>query len=227
MTSAPRGASGGPAGPERLGLLVLAVILVGLTLRSPIVGVPPVLGAIGAELAFSSTTAALLTSLPLLAFALLSPAVPQLMRRLGVDLTLLLCLVLLGAAILLRPWVGAAGLLLGTLAVGAAITMGNVVIPVLVRRDAREKVPQVMAASTSAYGLGQAVAAGAAVPVAVLAGSRADSGAGCWCSGGGGRRRLARAGGLVARGLLRDAVPAVLHRRHLDARAAGGVGRAQ
>lgn len=172
MTSAPRGASGAPAGPERLGLLVLAVILVGLTLRSPIVGVPPVLGAISAELAFSSTTAALLTSMPLLAFALLSPAVPQLMRRLGVDLTLLLCLVLLGAAILLRPWVGAAGLLLGTLAVGAAITMGNVVVPVLVRRDAGEKVPQVMAASTSAYGLGQAVAAGVAVPVAVLAGWR-------------------------------------------------------
>lgn len=172
MTSAPRGAPGGPAGPERLGLLVLAVILVGLTLRSPIVGVPPVLGAISAELAFSPTTAALLTSLPLLAFALLSPAVPQLMRRLGVDLTLLLCLVLLGAAILLRPWVGAAGLLIGTLAVGAAITMGNVVIPVLVRRDAGEKVPQVMAASTSAYGLGQAVAAVAAVPVAVLAGWR-------------------------------------------------------
>ncbi|MGQ7787581.1 MFS transporter [Nesterenkonia sp. K-15-9-6] len=172
MAPAPRGASGGPAGPERLGLLVLAVILVGLTLRSPLVGVPPVLGAISAELAFSPTTAALLTSLPLLAFALLSPAVPQLMRRLGVDLTLLLCLVLLGAAILLRPWVGAAGLLLGTLAVGAAITMGNVVIPVLVRRDAGEKVPQVMAASTSAYGLGQAVAAGAAVPVAVLAGWR-------------------------------------------------------
>ncbi|MDZ5077325.1 hypothetical protein [Nesterenkonia sp. HG001] len=60
MTSAPRGAPGGPAGPERLGLLVLAVILVGLTLRSPIVGVPPVLGAISAELAFSPTTVAVL-----------------------------------------------------------------------------------------------------------------------------------------------------------------------
>lgn len=160
------------SGSGQLWLLVLAVVLVGLTLRSPIVGIPPLLNTISADLEYSATTAALLTSLPLLAFALLSPVVPLLMRVMGVDFTLVTCLVILGSAIVTRPWVGGAGLLVGTMLVGAAITMGNVVIPVLVRRDAGQHVPRVIAASTSAYGLGQALAAFTAVPLAVLVGWR-------------------------------------------------------
>lgn len=67
-------------------------------------------------------------------------------------------LVLLTAAIVLRPWTNVAGLLVATAVVGVAITIGNVVVPVLVRCDAGSHVPQVMAASVGSYGVGQTLA---------------------------------------------------------------------
>ena len=158
--------------PHGFALLVIAVVLVGLTLRGPIVGVPPLLTAIQADLLLGPATAGLITSLPLLAFALLSPLVSGLVRRLGVDHTLLLSLLLLGTAIGLRPWTGASGLLIGTAVVGIAITIGNVTVPVLVRRDAGRHVPQVMAVSVGAYGIGQTLAVYLAVPMASVAGWR-------------------------------------------------------
>lgn len=152
--------------------LVVVVVLVGLTLRGPVVGVPPVLDRIREDLSIGPATAGLVTALPLLAFALLSPFVSGLVARLGVDRALLASLVLLTAAIGLRPWTGVAGLLIATAAIGVAITIGNVVVPVLVRRDAGAHVPQVMAASVGAYGLGQTMVVYLAVPVAVVAGWR-------------------------------------------------------
>lgn len=155
-----------------LGLLVVAVVLIGLTLRGPIVGVPPLLATIRADLGIGPATAGLVTSLPLLAFAVLSPVVSGLAGRLGVERTILLSMVLLGVAIVTRPWTGVSGLLVGTAAVGIAITIGNVVLPVLVRRDAGPHVPQVMAASVGAYGVGQTIAVYLAVPIAAVAGWR-------------------------------------------------------
>lgn len=160
------------AAPGGLGLLVVAVVLIGLNLRAPVVGVTPLLEQISADLALSPAQAGLLTSLPLLSFAVLSPFVGDLARRLGVDRTLLLTLAVLAAATALRPWGGTAGLLVGTAVVGVAITVGNVVVPVLVRRDAPGHVSQVMALSTSSYGVGQGLATLVAVPLAAVVGWR-------------------------------------------------------
>ncbi|MDO5493200.1 MAG: MFS transporter [Nesterenkonia sp.] len=148
------------------------MVLVGLTLRGPIVGIPPLIPVISEDLSLDPSTAALLTSLPLLMFATLSPVVPMVVRRIGIDRTLLCGMGLLGLALMSRPWSGGLGMLIGTVGVGAAITVGNVVVPALVRRDAGPQVPRVMAASTSAYGVGQAVMAFSAVPVAHAIGWR-------------------------------------------------------
>ncbi|GAA3513173.1 MFS transporter [Georgenia daeguensis] len=160
----------GPAAADRavprVGLLLVAIVLVGLNLRAPIVGVPPLIPALSAELDLTGSAAGLLTSLPLLCFAVVSPLVVLLVRRLGVDRAVLLSLLLLGLATALRPW-GSFGLLLGgTALVGVAITVGNVLVPIAVRRDAGRRTAVVMAASTGSYGVGQGVAAALAVPVA-------------------------------------------------------------
>ncbi|MCK6209192.1 MFS transporter [Georgenia sp. EYE_87] len=179
------GSAGGPAagGPAaggaaarwtapRVGLLVVAVVLVGLNLRAPIVGVPPLIPALSEELSLTGSAAGLLTSLPLLCFAVVSPLVVLLVRAVGVDRSLLLSLLLLCLATALRPW-GSFGLLLaGTALVGVAITVGNVLVPIAVRRGAGLRTAAVMAASTSSYGVGQGVAAMLAVPVANQVGWR-------------------------------------------------------
>ncbi|GAA4425325.1 MFS transporter [Georgenia halophila] len=149
-----------------LGALIVAVVLVGLNLRAPIVGIAPLIPALSADLGLAPTTAGLLTSLPLLCFALVSPLVAPLARRLGPDGALLMGLGLLAVATVFRPWGSGLVLLAGTALVGVAVTVGNVVVPVIVRRDAGTRAPMVMAISTSAYGAGQGLTAAAAVPVA-------------------------------------------------------------
>lgn len=163
-----------PQAPRATGLVTLTVaaLLIGLTLRGPITGIPPLLSDIAADLSLTPAAAGLATTLPLIAFAVLSPIVPELGRRLGVNRAILLSLLVLGLAIGLRPWFGSTGFLLATLIVGAAITVGNVLMPVVIRREAGKYVPQVMAASISAYGLGQGLTAFAAVPAANVVGWR-------------------------------------------------------
>ncbi|WP_211489960.1 MFS transporter, partial [Georgenia thermotolerans] len=172
--SAPAPAGPGPSAPAPagLGLLVVATVLIGLNLRGPIVGIPPLIDEISADLGLTATTAGLITSLPLVCFAVGSPFVALLARRFGLERTLLVALLLLGAAIALRPWDGLAPLLTGTVVVGAAITVGNVLVPVLVRRDGGRHVKSIMAASTSSYGVGGALAAAVAVPMAAQIGWR-------------------------------------------------------
>jgi MFS transporter, CP family, cyanate transporter len=158
--------------PDGVGLLVMATVLVGLCLRGPIVGIPPLIGQIGADLDLSGTTAGLITSLPLVCFAVGSPLVAPLAQRLGLDRSLLVALVVLGLAVALRPWGGLPLLLAGTVVAGMAITVGNVLLPVVVRRDAGGRTKGVMAASTSSYGMGAALAAAVAVPMAGYLGWR-------------------------------------------------------
>lgn len=160
------------APPPGLVPLTVVVVLIGLNLRSPVVGVPPLLTTIAEDLGLSAAVSALLISVPLACFALLSPAVGVLARRLGNDRTVLLGLLVLAAALAVRP-LGGLGLLLGgTVAVGVAITIGNVLVPVLVRHQAGPRTPAVMAASTSSYGVGQGLATLVAVPLALVVGWR-------------------------------------------------------
>jgi len=153
-------------------LLVAALILVGLNLRGPIVGIPPVISEISADLTLSPAAAGLLTSVPLLCFATLSPVAGALARKVGLDRVILLSLVVIGLGIVLRPWGGAGVMLLGTAAIGCAITVGNVVVPVIVRRDAGQRTKQVMALSTTSYTMGATLAAAVTAPLAVLVGWR-------------------------------------------------------
>ncbi|WP_150459986.1 MFS transporter [Nesterenkonia ebinurensis] len=155
--------------------LIVAVVLIGLTLRGPIVGIPPLLSRISADFDFSPAVAGLVTSVPLMAFAVISPFVAVVARRVGVNRSICLALVLLGAAILVRPWIGGSGFLMMTAVVGIAITIGNVLLPVVVRRDGGPHIPKIMAASVSAYGLGQGLVAAIAVPLALLVGWRWSS----------------------------------------------------
>ncbi len=152
--------------------LVIVVILVGANLRGPITGVPPLLSDIRTDLGLDPTQAGLVTALPLLAFAVFSPLVAPIAQRVGLNRALLLSLMLLGLGIVVRPWFGAGIFLAGTALVGLAITIGNVVLPVIIRRDAPERIPTVMAVSTASYGIGQGLIALLAVPVAVIVGWR-------------------------------------------------------
>jgi len=116
-------------------LLTLAIVLIALNYRGPIVAVAPVLDDVRSDLALSAVVAGLLTSIPVLCFAIASPPASALIARIGPEraVTVSLLGVLLGT--LLRSLGGEAWLVAGTIVIGFAITIGNVVLPVVIRRD--------------------------------------------------------------------------------------------
>jgi CP family cyanate transporter-like MFS transporter len=116
-------------------LVVVGVLVAALSLRGPIVAPTPVLRDIERDLSIGASTAGLLTTAPVLMFALLTPLAALVIRRAGAEIALLVTLigVLVGTAIRALP--GFPAMLVGMIVIGAAITIGNVVIPVVIRRD--------------------------------------------------------------------------------------------
>lgn len=147
-------------------VLVALVFLVALNLRPAVTSVGPVLPRMAEELALSEPLQGLLGALPLLAFAVGSPLVHRLTRRTGVDVALLLALLLLAAGLALRSFTGLPGLWIGTVIAGLAIAVGNVLVPVVVRRDYRSRVAVATGFFTMFMTVAAATASGTAVPLA-------------------------------------------------------------
>ncbi len=149
-----------------------AVLLVALNLRGAIAAVGPVLPELRSDLALSATTAGLLTALPVLCFAALAPAAAWVGRRLGTGAALLGSLVALAAGTALRVLDGASVLLAGTFVVGAAMTVGNVLLPVVVKGGFGPRAGAVTGLYTAALAAGAALTAALSAPVAELGGWR-------------------------------------------------------
>src|SRR5215211_577845 len=151
-------------------LLVLGIVLLAANLRSALTSVTPLIGQIRTDTGISNGVAELLTTLPLLAFGVLSPVAPRLARRIGMERVLLASLLLLAAGILLRSAGTVVVLFLGTAIVGAAIVVGNVLLPALVKHEFPERVGLMTSVYLTALGITGALAAGVSVPVAQLTG---------------------------------------------------------
>ncbi len=115
--------------------VVVGIVLVALNLRGPILAPAPILGTLREDLGLSPTTAGLLTTLPVLCFALAGPFVPRLIRRVGPDGAVLACLLGILIGTIVRSSGPGASVFLGTVVIGASIMIGNIVVPVIIRRD--------------------------------------------------------------------------------------------
>ncbi|MGB6008997.1 MFS transporter [Castellaniella sp.] len=142
---------------------ILGVMLIAMSLRAPITGIGPLIGAISADLGLGGAAAGALVALPLLAFACASLVAPALGQRLGVERSLFASMVILVFGILLRSGGGAAALFAGTAAAGLAIAIGNVLLPTLLKQGFADRA----ASLTAAYVLAMSLAAGVASVVAV------------------------------------------------------------
>jgi len=146
-----------------------AVLLAAFNLRTAVTSVGPVLDELSAGVGLSGGGAGLLTTLPVLSFALLGSVTPRLARRYGDRRLMCATLLLMAAGVLSRSLVAAAApfLLLSIVALTGG-AMGNVLLPVLVKRHFADRVPLVTAAYTTALALGSTAAAALTVPLASL-----------------------------------------------------------
>jgi CP family cyanate transporter-like MFS transporter len=154
---------------NRGALLLVGILLVAANLRPSITSVGPVLGTIRESLHLSSGTASALISVPLVAFALISPVAPALARRLGMERAIGAALGALAVGIVIRslPWLP--GLWIGTALLGVAIAVLNVIMPALIKRDYPERIGQLTGTYSAIQAAVAAIAAGVAVPIAGVA----------------------------------------------------------
>jgi CP family cyanate transporter-like MFS transporter len=147
-------------------VLLVGIVLLAANLRPALTGLTPLIGQIRAETGISYGVAGLLTALPLLAMGVLSPIASLLAHRFGMERVLLASMLMLAAGILLRSAGVVAALFLGTAVLGAAIAVGNVLLPGLVKREFPERVGLMTSTYSTALAVSAAIAAGASFPVA-------------------------------------------------------------
>ena len=156
----------------RPGLVLLGLLLVAANLRAPLTTVGPVLEEIRAELGLGAAAASVLIALPLVIFAVCSPVMPAIARRIGPERTIGLALVALAAGLVLRSLPGEPLLWTGTVLIGVGIAAMNVELSEVVKRDFPTRIGQVTGLYSAVTAVAAAAAAGLAVPIA----GGADSG---------------------------------------------------
>ncbi|MGF6434067.1 MFS transporter [Bradyrhizobium elkanii] len=152
-------------------LSLTGILLIASTLRAPITGVAPMLGMIGESSGISAAEAGILTTLPLLAFAAISPVAAVLGRKWGIERSLFGALLVIAAGIALRSSGPVWALFAGTATIGAGIAVGNVLLPSLLKRDFPTRIASLTGAYAITSALAQALASVVAIPLAQLPGS--------------------------------------------------------
>lgn len=150
---------------KRYRWLLLGVVLIGICLRMPMTAVPPLLDNIQQSFQLAPSLLGSLTTIPLLCFAVLSPFVPRLARYLGNEAAIFVALVLLTIGEFVRTFT-ANWLLIGTLLLGIAIAITNVLVPAVIADHFPKKIGSVTSAYTFSMTLFSAIGAGASAPLA-------------------------------------------------------------
>ncbi|WP_232711717.1 MFS transporter [Microbacterium lacus] len=177
MTSSTASAS---AGPDTTGMrsvssrgagaaLLVAVCLVAANMRLSITAVGPLLDQIGTDTGLSVGTLGLIAAVPLVAWAAVSPFALALSLRFGMSRVVLGSLLVLLAGTIVRSLPGpTVSLWIGTVLIGLALAIANVLMPAVIKRDFSTRVPVVMAAYTGLLGGVGAISSGVAVPLSFL-----------------------------------------------------------
>lgn len=152
--------------------LTVVIVLVAATLRAPFVAAAPVASEIRSDLAVGAGVVGLLTSIPVLCFAVCSPLAVALIRRGGADFALTVSMVGAIAGILLRSAGGLPAVLVGTAVIGAFLTIGNVVVPIVIAREYGRHAHVMTGVYTSALNVGTMTVTLATAPLAAQWGWR-------------------------------------------------------
>jgi CP family cyanate transporter-like MFS transporter len=146
-------------------LTLIALFFITLILRPPIAQIGPLLHEITGDLKLGPTEVGLLASAPVFTFGAGAFLAPWLLRRFGLNHAILLMLAIIFASIVLRSWFGYSVLLIGTLVIGLAIAITNVLLPTFLRVDFPKQTVILTSGYTTMLAITASVAAAISVPV--------------------------------------------------------------
>ncbi|MCV3322359.1 MFS transporter [Pediococcus ethanolidurans] len=113
--------------------LTISMMLVAANMRLPITIMPSLIQSFKQNFNLPNSLAGMLTTIPLLTFAVMSPIIAKLARRFGNEHVIYAFLIILAIGSYLRVIPSSAALLVGTLLVGVGIDAGNVLIPAVIK----------------------------------------------------------------------------------------------
>ncbi|WP_235884273.1 MFS transporter [Saccharopolyspora elongata] len=147
--------------------IVIAILLVAANLRATLTGVGTLLSAIERDTGLSAAAGGVLSTLPLLMFAVTSPFVGRVSHRFGTTRLLVVALAVLAAGTVIRSVPSIVSLFAGTVILSAAIAVGNVLLPTVIRIHVPgPQVHMISALYVTAMGLVAALSSGISVPLA-------------------------------------------------------------
>ncbi|MFJ7826160.1 CynX/NimT family MFS transporter [Psychrobacillus sp. NPDC096623] len=150
---------------SKIALLVIGIIFISTTLRAPLTAVGPIISYIRDGLEISNVLAGFITTIPLLAFAIVSPFVPKIARRFGMEMTLFLAILLLAIGIVIRSLGTSFFMLLGTALIGVAIAFGNVLLPSFIKLKFPLQLGLMTGLFTVSMNLSAGIGAGISYPI--------------------------------------------------------------
>ena len=151
--------------------VVIAILLLAVNMRAPIIGFGAVAKYIQHDLGLSTKTIGLIGTIPVTAFAASSFIAPMISRRIGLENTLVLSASMLALGIFVRAWQPALGfLVVGTVLLSLAISLGNVLAPAVIKKYTPHNIGLVMGTYSMFLSVFAGVASGVAVPLVTHAG---------------------------------------------------------
>ena len=158
-------------------LALLCILLSAFNLRTAVTSLTPLLDSLGRTFGFGSTMTGVFGMVPTAAFAAFAVLTPAIMRRIGLERTGLLAMLLATSGLLGRSLADSTGALLaGSIVALAGMGIGNVAVPPLVKRYFADRVGPVSALYITVLQLGTMLPALAAVPLAQAVGWRVSLG---------------------------------------------------
>lgn len=158
-------------------LALLGIVLVAFNLRTAVASLSPILAELEQEVALPAAVVGFLGMLPPLCYAVFGIVTPLFARRIGLELTLIVSLIALAVGLLgrgLAPdalWLVAASVL-----TFAAIGVGNVLLPPLVKRYFPDRIGLMTTIYVTAMSVSTFTPPLIAVPIAEAAGWRVSLG---------------------------------------------------
>ncbi|WP_022888479.1 MFS transporter [Agromyces italicus] len=158
-------------------LALVGIVLVAFNLRTAVASLSPILVLLQEEVVLGPVVVGLLGMLPLLCYAVFGIATPRLAKRLGLERALVGSLAVLAVGLAARGLAGSAlGLVAASALAFAAIGVGNVLLPPLVKRYFPDRIGLVTTVYVSAMSVSTFIPPLIAVPVADAAGWRVSLG---------------------------------------------------
>ena len=146
-------------------IILLGIILLGMILRTPITSVGAIIGPLKNLLEINNTVAGLITTIPLIAFAIFSPFVAKISNKIGLEKTLYLAAIVTSIGLLLRFYINTSVFFVTTFIIGVGLTVGNVLIPGLTKKYFPENLGVMTGFYAVVMNVSASVAAGISYPI--------------------------------------------------------------